>query len=155
MKALFATAFEEGLIRTNPAAGVRLATGVQVEEEDGDERVKALTEPELRELLGKSAPEWQLFVTLVAKTGMRIGEAVAQWGDVDFGAGLLHVRRGWYRGTFAPPKSRYGRCAIPLTASMSRALWERPKHAADARDCALIWPPQEGCRTTGRTSTLG
>src|SRR3954449_10648421 len=50
VKALFATAFEEGLIRTNPGAGVRLVTGVQVEEGDGAEHVKALTEAELRTL---------------------------------------------------------------------------------------------------------
>jgi integrase len=76
---------------------------------------------------------------------MRIGEAVAvQWGDVDFGTGRLNVRRRWYRGTFAPPKSRYGRRAIPLTESMIRALWERRKLALDARDGALIWTTSGG-----------
>ena len=145
VKALFATAFEEGLIRTNPAAGVRLASGAPAEVDDVDEQVKALTEAELRKLVEKTATEWQLFVTLVAHTGMRIGEAVAvQWGDVDFGTGRLNVRRRWYRGTFAPPKSRYGRRAIPLTESMSRALWERRKQAADARDGALIWATSGG-----------
>jgi integrase len=144
VKALFATAFEEGLIRTNPAAGVRLATA-QIDADGADEPVKALTEAELRKLLEQTAPEWQLFVTLVAHTGMRIGEAVAvQWGDVDFGAGRLNVRRRWYRGTFAPPKSRYGRRAIPLTESMSLALWERRKQSADARDGALIWATAGG-----------
>jgi integrase len=145
VKGLFATAFEEGLIRTNPAAGVRLATGGQVEEDDGNDRVKALTEAELRQLLDKTAPEWQLFVTLVAHSGMRIGEAVAvRWGDIDFGTGRLNVRRRWYRGTFAPPKSRYGRRAIPLTEAMTRALWERRKVAADARNDALVWATAGG-----------
>jgi integrase len=145
VKALFATAFEEGVIRTNPAAGLRLATGAQVEEGDPSERVMALTEAELQNLLEKIAPEWQLFVTLVAHTGMRIGEAVAvQWDDVDFGVGRLNVRRRWYRGTFAAPKSRYGRRSIPLTESMSRALWERRKQAPDARGGALIWATASG-----------
>jgi integrase len=140
VKALFATAFEEGLIRTNLAAGVRIATTVQAEQFEDDEQVKALTEDELRRLLAKTAPEWQLFVTLVAHTGLRIGEAVAvRWGDIDFGAKRLNVRRRWYRGTFAPPKSRHGRRSIPLSESMTRALWERRKHADDARDGGLIW----------------
>jgi len=144
VKALFATAFEEGLIRTNPAAGVRLAFAL-TGEADGDEQVKALTEDELRNLLEKTAPEWRLFMTLVAHTGVRIGEAVAvQWGDVDFGAGRLNVRRRWYRGTFAPPKSRYGRRSIPLTAGMARALWERRKQSTDTRDVALIWATSSG-----------
>ena len=49
VKAMLATAVEEGLIRSNPAAGLRIA---QVNGNGGDEledeKVKALTEDELR-----------------------------------------------------------------------------------------------------------
>ena len=144
VKALFATAFEEGLIRTNPAAGVRMTLSAPVAEDD-DGHVKALTESELRHLIQHTAPEWRLFLTLVAQTGMRIGEAVAlQWGDIDFGGGRLNVKRRWYRGTYASPKSRFGRRSIPLTESMTRSLRERRKGAAEAGDGALIWPTSNG-----------
>jgi integrase len=52
LRALFATAFEEGVIRSNPAAGVRIAHHVDQEHED--EHAKALTEEELRALLDRT-----------------------------------------------------------------------------------------------------
>jgi hypothetical protein len=48
VKALLATAVEEGLIRSNPSTGLRLAVAHQ-EADDG--HVKALTEEELEKLL--------------------------------------------------------------------------------------------------------
>jgi integrase len=126
VRALFATAVEEGLIRSNPAAGLRIAQRVE-EREDG-ERVKALTEEELRRLLDALPSEWRPFFALIAHTGVRISEAVGlRGGDVDFGRRYLHVRRRIYRGEVAPPKSRYGKRAIPLSQGMSQALWERRK----------------------------
>jgi integrase len=49
VKALLATAVEEGLIRFNPSVGLRLAAGRQEEAEE--EHAKALTEEELGEVL--------------------------------------------------------------------------------------------------------
>ena len=52
VKALLATAVEEGLIRSNPSAGLRLAQVVNGNgEEPDEEKVKALTEDELRALV--------------------------------------------------------------------------------------------------------
>jgi integrase len=80
-----------------------------------DERVKALTENELRRLLAEIPAPWRLFFELLAQTDLRIGEAVAlRWSDVDWSTSRLNVRRRFYRDTFAPPKSQYGRRAIPL-----------------------------------------
>jgi integrase len=122
VRALFATAVEEGLIRSNPTVGVRIAAMV-VEEAD-DEKVKAMTEEELRALLDELPDEWRLFFEFLAHTGLRIGEAIAiRWGDVDLGRRRFQVRRRYYRGTFAPPKSKYGRRDVPLSEEMARALW--------------------------------
>jgi len=145
LRALFATAFEDGLIRTNPAYGVRLAAVVKVSDDGEQEQVKALTEEELRQLLDKTPEEWRLFMTLLAHTGMRIGEALAlRWSDVDLGKHRLHVKRRWYRGAFAPPKSRYGRRAIPLAPDMAQALWERRKAAGATPEDALVWSTRNG-----------
>jgi integrase len=125
VKAVLATAVEDGLIRWNPSTGVRLATGVN---RDQDERVKAPTVDEYRKLLGKLPPENRLLVEFLAHTGVRIGECLAlRWSDVDFGGRRVRIRRRLYRGGFAPPKSRYGRREIPLTDGMSRRLWELRK----------------------------
>ena len=129
-RALFATAFEEGVIRSNPAAGLRLAQAQAVDEDGRETRAKALTETELRNLVEHTPAEWRLLVELLAHTGLRIGEAIAlRWGDVDLAQRRLHVRRRLYRGRFAPPKSRYGVRTIPLTERVTLEL-RRRRHAA-------------------------
>ena len=72
------------------------------------------------------------------------GELLAlQWKHIDFGKRRVLVRRRWYRGTFAPPKSRYGRRDVPLTAGMARSLWQLRK-AAGGDEEALVFPSQVG-----------
>lgn len=153
VRALLATAMEEGLIRSNPAAGLRIAQRAEAEL-DESERVKALTENELRAFLESvncqpcrreyragcaDCMGWRLFLEFLAHTGLRIGEAVAlRWGDVDFGRRRVKVRRRYYRGSFAPPKSRYGRRDVPLSEGMSRRLWELRKTSSPSDDAPLF-----------------
>lgn len=138
VRAMLATAVEEGLIRSNPAAGLRITQPAGAELEEG-ERIKSLTEDELRALLEKLPGEWRLLVEFLAHTGLRIGEAVAlRWCDVDFGGRRVKVRRRYYRGSFAPPKSRYGRRDVPLSHGMARQLWELRKAASPADDAPLF-----------------
>jgi integrase len=121
VKALLATAVEEGLIRSNPSAGLRLAVVAQEEADDG--HVKALTEEELGKLLAAIAPPWRLFFEFLHETGLRIGEAIAlRWSDVDLSRRHVQVRRRYYRGTFAPPKSRYGRRDVPISQRLAKEL---------------------------------
>ena len=137
VRALLATAFEEGMIRSNPAAGLRIAQ--RVEEDADSSKPKALTEDELRALLSKLPQEWRPFVEFLAQTGLRIGEAVAlRWGDVDFGHRRVRVRRRLYRGTYAPPKSRYGRRDVPLSTGVGQSLWERRKREKPGDDEPLF-----------------
>jgi integrase len=125
VKALLATAHEEGVIRGNPAAGVRLA----VEQGNGDredDHAKGLSENELVRLLGEVPANWRLFFEFLAHTGLRIGEAVAlRWSDVDFNRGRVSVERRYYRGTFDRPKSKYGRRKVPLSPGMAQELEAR------------------------------
>jgi hypothetical protein len=85
VRTLLATALEEGLIRTNPAAGLRLF--VQRDETaDHEEDVKALAEEELLALLAGIPVEQRLFFEFLAQTALRIGEAIeVRWSDVDLG----------------------------------------------------------------------
>lgn len=144
LRAMLASAVEDDELRANPAIGLRLpASPVETSDEE-TERVKALTEEELRRLLDALPDGWRLLVEFLAHTGLRIGEAAAlRWEDVDLGRGRVHVRRRWYRGTFAPPKSKYGRRDVPLTAGMTRALWAARKESG-AADGALIFGSSRG-----------
>lgn len=145
VKALFATALEDGLIRTNPAAGVRIAQPTTLDEDDDDAvQIKALTREQLAGLLAEIDPDYAAFVTFVAQTGLRISEAVAvRWSDVDLGRRELYVRRRFRTGRYAPPKSRYGRRSIPLAPGMARLLWQR-QASERPQASALVWPNEVG-----------
>jgi integrase len=138
VRALLATAFEEGLIRSNPAAGLRIVQRI----DEAEAQPKALTEEELRGLLGEIPDDWRLFFELLAQTGLRIGEAVAlTWADIDLGKRRLSVRRRLYRGRMDAPKSRYGRRTVPLSHGLTQALW---RFRGAASDDAPVFPSKSG-----------
>jgi integrase len=141
LRALFATAFEEGVIRSNPTAGVRITRPQHYQ--DGEEaKAKALSEDELVRLLDELPAEWRLLFEFMVHTGLRIGETIAlRWGDVDLGRRRVKVTRRLYRGRFAPPKSKYGLREVPLTHGMAQALW--PLHAGKDDD-DLVFPSTAG-----------
>ncbi|HUA12394.1 MAG TPA: site-specific integrase [Solirubrobacteraceae bacterium] len=125
VKALLATAVEDGLLRHNPATGVRVTRpGAPVLEQDAVEQRRAMDTRELAALLDACPADWRLFFRLLAMTGVRIGEAVElRWSDVDLGAKRLRVRRSYYEGTVSEPKSSYGKRDIPLSTNLGRELW--------------------------------
>jgi hypothetical protein len=57
LRALFADAVEEGLIRANPAAGLRLPRSA-MRDHEAEEQAKALTERELRAIVAAAPEEW-------------------------------------------------------------------------------------------------
>ena len=133
VRALLATAHEDGLIRHNPAAGLRLTTPSLIRTQA---KRKALSEPELQSLLNALPQEWRLFFELLAHTGLRIGEAIAlTWADIDLGQRRLHVRRRRYRGRLDTPKSDYGLRTIPLAPHLTQALWQRRGTKASDEIC--------------------
>jgi len=121
LRALFATAVEDGLIRSNPTSRIRIPRS-PADRPDDQEPAKALTETELARLLAEVPAEWRLFVEFLAHTGLRFSEAIGlRWGDIDINGQRLHVRRRLYHGVDAP-KSRYGRRDIPLAPRMLATL---------------------------------
>jgi integrase len=143
LKVLLATAVEDGLMRHNPAVGVRIARpGTPVIEKDAAERRRALDSEELARFLEACPSEWRLFFRLLAMTGVRIGEAIElRWGDIDFGAKRLQVRRAVYLGVVGPPKSKEGSRDIPLSTALAQDLWTRQGAPQE-----LIFTSVRGCR---------
>jgi integrase len=143
VRALFATALEDGVIRANPCAGIRLA-GRDASAHDS-RTIRALTGDELARLIGEVPDCHRLLVRFLSETGLRISEALAlRWGDLDLGANRLHVRRRFYRGTIAPPKSAYGKRTVPLSADLSRALWAHRKRIQTAQDVQPVFASTRG-----------
>ena len=141
VRALFATAVEEGLVRSNPCSGLRLASGPA----DPENRARALTPDELRRLLSEASEEWRLLLSFLAQTGLRIGELVVlRWGDLDLESRRLRVRRRLYRGTIDTPKSRFGVRDVPLSIDLAARLAKRREAAYFQTDADLAFPTRTG-----------
>jgi integrase len=121
------------------------------------ERVRALTGDQLGELIdatrcpacqNRERPGcercrfWQLLVSFLGSTGLRIGEAAAlQQSDIDFGRRRINVKRRYYRGGFAPPKSTYGTRGVPISTTLAQALWQ---HCGSASPDTLAFASTAG-----------
>ena len=81
-------AVAEGYINSNPADGVNLPRGSKPQ-------IVILTRDEQARLMQCSYQHrYGVFVRLVLFTGLRLGELLGlRWEDIDFRAGILHVRR--------------------------------------------------------------
>jgi integrase len=144
VKALLADAHEDGLIRFNPTAGVRIVAPLR-DDEESVEKVKALTPDHLSAVIEHTPDEWQLFFMFLAETGLRIGEAIeARWDDIDRGNRRLNVARQWHRGEVSMPKGRKTR-TVPLSALLDGMLWELRKRTR-AQGHELIFVGEEGAR---------
>jgi integrase len=121
VSAMFATAVEDGILRTSPVAGVRIPGAPQT---DAEEPAKALTKAELRLFLVAVGEDWELFFLFLAQTGLRISEALGvNWEHVELGrTPRLLVREQAYEGKRQRLKSKSGRRDLPLSPDMAARL---------------------------------
>jgi integrase len=135
VKAMLATAHEEGLIRSNPAAGLRLGRTVAAAPV---KQTHALTEEEVIRVLAEVPERHRLLMETLAQTGLRISEALALTkADIDFGRRRLSVSKRLYDGELDAPKSRHGVRIVPLSPGLARNLWTK---LATADDGAPAFP---------------
>lgn len=147
LRALLGDAMEEGVIRSNPAAGVR----VSVPEGDGTARPlsaekRAMTIEELRRVVAEVPPRWKLLFEFMAHTGLRIGEvSELRWGRDLVLTGRPYVKLRWQfaDGRVCEPKTRYGKRDIPLSPGLVRKLQATQPADADGR---LVFPSTRGTR---------
>jgi integrase len=121
---MFNHAQEDGHVTPNPA--LRILKRKRAEDDGHKEHIGFLTREELGVLLRtcqEHFPTWYPFVSLLARTGVRIGEACAlQWGDLDFNGRFIEVRRNCVRYRITTPKSGKAR-----RVDMSQGLTETLK----------------------------
>jgi integrase len=147
LRALLGDAMEEGVIRFNPAAGVRVA----VPEGDGTARPRstekrAMTIDELRRVVAEIPPRWKLLFAFMAHTGLRIGEiSELRWGRDVVLTGRPYVKLRWQfaDGRVCEPKTRYGKRDIPLSPGLVRKLTAAQPADADGQ---LVFPSTRGTR---------
>lgn len=139
-------AVEEGLILTNPAAGVRIPVRPKIVD-DEDKHAKTLTDLQLTALLAHAAPEWRDLLTLLALTGLRISEALAlRWRDLKLTADqpVVQVRRRYRAGEMAAPKTQAARRDVPLDRALVEQLRERKRAAERSNPTDLVFADADG-----------
>jgi integrase len=128
------------LLRTNPAAGLRLGGGAS--RADPAQKRRALDEGQLARLIEETPRRWRLLIRFLAQTGLRVGEVIAlRWEDVDLGTRRVSVRRRLYRGRLDAPKSSYGIRQVPISTRLAQDLW---RHRAGAADDDAVFTRPEG-----------
>jgi integrase len=144
LSAMFATAAEDGILRSNPCQGVRVPAG-RSEILETDDRAKALTREELALLLAAVPGDWQLFFEFLAVTGLRISEAIGlTWEHVELDdSPHVKIREQVYRGKRRRLKSQEGRRDVPLSEDMVGKLRAHRRDTYKGAD-APLFPSQAG-----------
>ena len=102
-------AVRDEVLTDNPVRRIRLPRRGPVDEKSPFE-----TET-VKELIEKLAEPSHSIATLLAMTGLRIGELLAlRWQDIDLQKGLLSVNQTVYEGHFDEPKTKHSKRRIPL-----------------------------------------
>jgi integrase len=122
---------EEGALDRNPCLRIMRHT----RDDDGEQQVADFLRAEEVGLLLQTCQEFMPahypFIALLAKTGLRMGEACAlQWGDLDFHGRFIAVRRNLVDRNLTTPKSGKSRrvdMSLQLAETLQRLLVERKK----------------------------
>lgn len=136
LRAMFATAFEDGAIRTNPAQ-------VRVVVRDGRQRRRppTPTREQFPKLVDALPARWQLLVVLIGATGLRIGEALgleARDLHLDGPAPFVAVERQAGRGVTTKLKTEASQREIPIPRALADALAEHvAAHGHEIVFCTL------------------
>ncbi|MGD0948905.1 MAG: tyrosine-type recombinase/integrase [Candidatus Binatia bacterium] len=129
-------AVDDGLLTSNPALGLRKVYRSPDFRDAEKIEISPLTRDELAHLLatardhsvqrGKrvSFPfrKHYPFLLLLARTGLRLGEAIAlQWGDVQWEGGCIEVRRAFVRNRLTTTKNTKTR-RVDMSAQLQETL---------------------------------
>ena len=145
LKAALHDAVDEGLIKKDPARKVV----IKGKPPGNEKKPKFLSQFELNALLGalklSKEADWDSFIYLLAKTGLRFSEALALTPDsFDFASRTLKVRNAWNykspKGGFVETKNPSSRRNIPM---------DRPTCELFARICRRL-PAGEPIFAKGR-----
>ena len=124
LSSIISMAIEDGIATTNPAAGLQKYIGTRIHTDIPDPYTARELNIYLSTCLEHYTTEYPFFL-LLARTGMRLGEAIAlQWGDIDYNGKFITIRRSITDGITSTPKSgKYRRVPIsPMLADTLKQL---------------------------------
>lgn len=141
LSTMFTRAIDDGLVKENPALRV-------LPRQRGQEQSKKahpLTREQSLRLLAtcrEHFPQWYPLLLTFSRSGLRVGEALAlQWGDVDFAARFLRIRRQWHKGKIVELKSgKHGNVDLSPQLAATLLTFKPPL----VKDVDLVFPNEVG-----------
>ncbi len=152
---MLSAAIDDGVLLANPAAGLGRSLRLVPSKATRQEEIKAMTREQLESFLDaarKKDPSWFPLLLLLARTGLRIGEALAlEWDSIDLAGSSLRVARSLSDDgqTFDLPKSGHGRdidLSTQLVAALRALDAARKKQALElgTPPASLVFPARTG-----------
>jgi integrase len=134
LSSILETAVEYGYLQANPARGVKFPTkGVK-------QKPAMIAGEDFSRLLNQLGEPHRTMVSLIAATGLRIGELLAlRWRALDLEGGTLAVRESVFEGTFQPPKTQKAMRTIPLGPRAVQALKDHRGRTTRTADEDLVF----------------
>lgn len=109
LSGILETAVEYGYLSVNPARGIKFP------QKELKESPSIIAGAGFAKLLGEFQEPHRTMVSLIAATGLRIGELLAlRWRALDLEIGTLAVRESVFEGQFQRPKTQKALRTIPL-----------------------------------------
>ena len=125
LRAMLNAAVDDGVILVNPADKLGRQLKLVAPAAARQETIKAMTRDQLSRFLlvtADHAPRFFALFLVLARTGMRLGEALAlQWPDVNFQERDIRVARGLSAGRIETPKSGHGR-TVDMSLQLNKTL---------------------------------
>ena len=133
------TAVEYGYVQANPARGVKFPRkGLKA-------KPAIIAGEDLAKLLGHLGEPYRTMVSVIAATGLRIGELLAlRWSALDLEDGSLAVRESVFEGKFQPPKTLKAVRTIPLGRHAVAALKAHRDRATRTAPEDLVFANRSG-----------
>jgi len=129
LRAILNSVVDDDILVGNPAQKVGKFTKSRTERQRD---IHPLTGEELSLFLGslqQHFPAYHCFFLTLARTGLRLGEALAlQWGDIEFEGRFIDIRRSLVAGRIETPKNGKTRkvdMSLQLTTALKDHLLER------------------------------
>ena len=147
LSCVFTFALRRGYVATHPFH--RLERDERPRPLRSDQRV--LTQTQLARLFAACPRRYQPLLLTGAYTGMRLSEVLAlSWDDIDFAAGVVHVRHQLARGRRGvpphriPPKTRASVREIPLLPQLAAVLRQHKRGSRFTRGSDYVFATDHG-----------
>jgi integrase len=125
LRAMLNAAVDDQVILANPADKLGRQLRLVKSTTTRQEEIKAFTREQLALFLAaawKKEPRFAPFFLLLARAGLRLGEALAlEWQDVNFTAREIRVARAFSAGEIETPKAGHGR-TVDMSQQLARTL---------------------------------